>query len=127
MMPGHEPVTITVGGQEITILPTQSPVLMKGRAVAQAALVSDDIAELLTITAYTDACHILLTVAHRRRLTPTGEWCLGTLPVDWPTWRDYLNPKIAAQVEAAIAENDGHVLVFGLFDSATCQLADDIV
>jgi hypothetical protein len=127
MMPEQEPVTITIGGQEITILPAQSPVLMKGPAIAHAALVCDDIAELMNITAYTDACHILLALAQRRGLTPKGEWCLGTLPVDWPTWRDYLAPKVATQVETALAESDGHVQIFGLIDSAACEFIEEIM
>ena len=120
----YELMSFSIDGERFCVLELSGSVLFTGDPSVKVALVSDTVSDLLSIDSLRVASIQLFSSVRRRGITPAGVWVIGTLPVDWPLWQDYLDPKIAEAAFNKQQEINGHVRVYALIDSATLNLAD---
>lgn len=114
-MTDHEDITVDGVTHHIVNL---GPTVTRGTPAVTLVLLGDTVEELQHPDARQTALRQLLASVQRRNITPKGFWCLGTLPIDWPLWRDYIRSELAEQIEAQQREIDGHTVVYALIDSA---------
>ena len=112
-----------VGGINFAVIEaTNDYTVVVGRATVRVPVVDRDPSRLTDAESVAEVLSLMAESVTRRKLTPKGRWIVGHTAVDWPEWRNDLDPKIAEDVSRGIRQTDGHVIVYYLFDSAEMQL-----